>query len=105
MQGWMFGYETRILQLDWMFWTYPTIIFLGSVIALFAALIVIDLNHRSLVPTKGFLPYYTTRGDRVFLGITFVVIIGVLWLIFVPLPIEYSVIPALAAFIITAVWG
>jgi len=105
MLGWIFGYQTRVLQLDWMFWTYPTMIFLGFVVALFAALIILDLTHRSLVPTKGFLPYYTTRGDRVFLGIAFIVVIGALWLAFVPLPITYSLIPALAAFIIVVLWG
>lgn len=87
-----------------MFWTYPTAIFLGLVIAFFAALMVTDLKRRSL-PSKGFLPFHTTRGDRVFLGIAFVIIIGILWLMFVPLPMTYSLILGLAAFLITVVWG
>lgn len=91
-------------MLEWMFWTYQTIIFLISVIAFFAGLIILDLKRRSS-PRKGFLPFYTTRGDRVFLGTAFIIIIGILWLEFVPLPITYALIPGLVAFFIIVIWG
>ena len=92
-------------MLDWMFWTTSTAIFLSLLILFFLSLIVLDLRRRSELPTKGFLPMATTRGDRIFLGIALVIVIGILWLKFVPLPMRYSMIPAIAAFALTVLKG
>ncbi|WP_455364708.1 DUF2160 family membrane protein [[Eubacterium] cellulosolvens] len=92
-------------MLEWMFWTTSTLIFLGAVILFFSALIIIDLKNRSVIPKKGFLPFATTRGDRIFLGMAVLMAIGILWLKFVPIPMRYSIIAGIIAVIIFVIWG
>lgn len=91
-------------MLEWMFWRYETAILFGIIFLAFIILTVLDFYRKSS-PRKGFLPIYTTRGDRFFLGMIFIIIIGLLWLGFVPLPIEWCLVPALADFIIVQIWG
>jgi|YelNatPaOPRAMG01_1025707.scaffolds.fasta_scaffold153810_2 predicted small integral membrane protein len=94
----------EIKMLEWMFWTRETLIFLAALITFFIILAVLDLKWRSEVPRKGFLPIATTRGDRVFLGLAAMIIIGILWLK-TPFPMRYAIIPGLAAFIIILLRG
>lgn len=94
----------EVKVLEWMFWTRETLILLGVLIAFFTILAIIDLKWRSEVPRKGFLPIATTRGDRVFLGMATMIIIGILWLK-TPFPMRYSIIPAAIAFIVIVLWG
>ena len=91
-------------MLEWMFFTRETATFIGVLLAFFATLIVLDLKRRSDVPRKGFLPMATTRGDRIFLGMATLIIIGILWLN-TGLSMVYALILGIIALIIIVVWG
>ncbi|MFX0145662.1 MAG: DUF2160 family membrane protein, partial [Candidatus Hodarchaeota archaeon] len=81
-----------------------TIILFGIMFSCIALMYIFDRTKRSN-PHKGFLPISTTRGDRFFLGIMFIVTIGLFWLRFIPTPILYAAVPALIAFIVVQIWG
>jgi predicted small integral membrane protein len=86
--------------LDFMYFTPETMVLWGLVLTLFITLATLDKKKRS-TPTKGFLPIYTTRGDRVFISLMSMAVIGIIWLTFIPLPIEFALIPsAIVAFLI-----
>lgn len=53
---------------QWMHWTLPTIIFLGSIITLLITLTTWDINDPGYA-REGILPIETTRGDRVFMSL------------------------------------
>ena len=59
----------------WMVWKAEVFLFLVFFFCFFlGGLAVADLKKRSR-PRKGFLPFPTTRGDRIFIGIIFWVIV------------------------------
>lgn len=64
---------------DWMHWTIPTLIFLGSIITLIATLTIWDIKDPGWAQ-QGLLPIATTRGDRVFMGLLITGCIFCLWL-------------------------
>jgi predicted small integral membrane protein len=66
---------------DWMNWTIPTLIFLGSIITLIATLTIWDIKDPGWAQ-QGLLPIATTRGDRVFMGLLITGCIFCLWLYF-----------------------
>ncbi|MEM3713453.1 MAG: DUF2160 family membrane protein [Nitrososphaeria archaeon] len=76
---------------DFLYFTFPTLILFSLLMALFVTLFILDHYKRSY-PRKGFLPFSTTRGDRIFISIMSIVFVGILWLRFIPLPIELSLI-------------
>jgi predicted small integral membrane protein len=89
---------------EFMYFTFQTLILFSLVLCLFVTLAILDKYRRSY-PRKGFLPISTTRGDRVFLGIMSIIIIGIIWLRFVPLPIELSLLFALPTAILIILKG
>lgn len=75
---------------QWMQWTLPTIIFLGSIILLLVTLTTWDMKDPGWAREGTVLPIETTRGDRVFMGLLLTGLTFCLWLYF---------------FGTTAVWG
>jgi predicted small integral membrane protein len=65
--------------MSWMAWTRPTALFFGCI---FAMLVLMGLwEARSpTVPRRGILPMYTTRGDRLFIGLLAAAFINMAWL-------------------------
>jgi len=88
------------MVLEWMFWTPQTAVLFGLVGLGLLILAILD-HYRRSEPRKGFLPIPTTRGDRFFWGILLSAIFGILYLWFVPLPVEWGIVPMVAIFIIT----
>ncbi len=86
--------------LEFMYFTPETLVLWGLVLGFFIIVATLDKKRRS-TPTKGFLPIYTTRGDRIFISLMLTILIGIVWLNFIPLPIELVLIPAgIVAFLI-----
>ena len=63
----------------WMYWTYPSAIFIGAIFAAIIGLSAWDTVSPGQ-PRKGFLPIRTTRGDRFFIGVISFLLIHLLWL-------------------------
>jgi len=91
-------------MMEWMFWTRETTIVFGILGSALLILAILDYYRRS-TPRKGFLPMRTTRGDRFFFGMIFIIVIGFLWLVFVPFSTKFCSIPALVVFFIIQIWG
>lgn len=64
----------------WMYWTVPTAMLFGGLFFTIGALGIWDVKSPSY-PRKGFLPIPTTRGDRLFIGISITIAIHALWII------------------------
>ena len=75
---------------DWMNWTLPTLIFLGTIIFLLVGFTIWDMKDPGWAREGYLLPIATTRGDRFFMGLLLTGLIFCFWLIF---------------FGTTAVWG
>jgi predicted small integral membrane protein len=68
---------------DWMRWTIPSMIFLGSIISMLITLTVWDMKDPGWGRVGTILPIETTRGDRVFMTLLLTGITFCLWLYFV----------------------
>jgi predicted small integral membrane protein len=64
---------------QWMYWTLPTLIFLGSIITLLVTLSIWDVKDPGYA-REGLLPIETTRGDRVFMSLLITGCTFCLWL-------------------------
>jgi predicted small integral membrane protein len=67
---------------DWLNWTIPTLIFLGTIITLLIGLTIWDMKNPGWESREGLLPIATTRGDRFFMGLLITGCIFCLWLLF-----------------------
>lgn len=67
---------------EWMYWTSQTLFVVSGLFLILLIMAVLDMRKPS-TPRKGFLPILTTRGDRLFIGIIFCIVIGLIWLAFV----------------------
>jgi predicted small integral membrane protein len=67
---------------DWMNWTLPTLIFLGTIISLLVGFTVWDMKDPGWAREGYLLPIATTRGDRFFMGLLITGCIFCLWLTF-----------------------
>ena len=63
-----------------MYWTLPTLFFLGSIILLLTTLTIWDVKDPGYA-REGLLPIETTRGDRVFMSLLITGCTFCLWLI------------------------
>jgi predicted small integral membrane protein len=52
----------------WMAWTWPTAAFFAGIFTLLAAMTLLQQSRPTKL-RKGVLPFTTTRGDRLFLGL------------------------------------
>ncbi len=53
---------------EWMAWTLPVAIFFISIVVMLIGLTIWQIKSPTVI-RKGFLPFATTRGDRVFVGL------------------------------------
>jgi len=65
---------------QWMQWTIPTILFLGTIILLLISLTIWDMKAPGWAREGLVLPIATTRGDRVFMGLLLTGCTFCLWL-------------------------
>ncbi len=99
MIGWL------VQTFGWMFWTWPSTIFLLSIFGAVAYLIVLS-HYSPNVDRKGFLPMETGRGDRLFIGVLSNIIFFLLWLgIFGDIFLIVTSIIAAIWFFIVNKWG
>ena len=77
---------------QWMQWTVPTILFLGSIVLLLITLTVWDMKNPGWAREGWLLPIETTRGDRVFMGLLLTGGTFCLWLLFVGPSAAWSVL-------------
>jgi len=66
---------------QWMYWTVPTLLFVGFIILMLIALSIWDAKDPGWA-RQGILPIETTRGDRVFMSILTTLGIFCFWLYF-----------------------
>lgn len=69
-------------MLKWMMWTTGSALVVVCLVSMLAMLLVWDQLDRSLEREEGFIPMETSRGDRVFIGLISMIIIGLCWLRF-----------------------
>jgi predicted small integral membrane protein len=74
---------------QWMYWTVPTLLFVGSILLMLVVLSFWDVRDPGWA-RRGLLPIETTRGDRVFMSILTTGCVFCFWLYVLGL---------------TAVWG
>jgi predicted small integral membrane protein len=86
-------------MLEWMYWTIENVIVVALVFFMPFILGVIDYLSGA-AQRKGWLPYPTSRGDRVFLSVLFSIAIGILWLHFL-----HPYVTMWGAFIVALVVG
>lgn len=87
---------------QWMYWTLPTLIFIGSIITLLITLSFWDMKDPGYA-REGLLPIETTRGDRVFMSILVTGCTFCIWLFTVSMTAVWAVLllgAAAAVFII-----
>lgn len=64
---------------QWMYWTVPTLLFVGGILTMLIVLSIWDAKDPGWA-RQGILPIETTRGDRVFMSILTTGIFFCLWL-------------------------
>jgi predicted small integral membrane protein len=88
----------------WMYWKAEVFIFLLCFFCLFlGGLAIADLKKRSR-PRKGFLPFPTTRGDRIFIGVILWVVIFLVTAA-IDLPYYISIIAGVITVVIVVLKG
>jgi predicted small integral membrane protein len=94
-----------IEQVRWMQWSTHSIIFF---IALFGTIIGMGIwdGFQPAVSRKGFFPMWTTRGDRLFLGIISTIGICLMWIaLFADALMLIPLLLSAIWFFIVAKWG
>lgn len=84
------------LSPQWMYWTVPTLLFLGFILTMLAVLSFWDAKDPGWAQ-QGILPIETTRGDRVFMSILTTGIFFCFWLYFIGTSAIWGVLVAGAA--------
>lgn len=65
----------------WMYWTVPSAVAIGGLLATIVAMAIWDRVSPSMA-RAGFLPMPTTRGDRLFISVMSIIGVHLLWLAF-----------------------
>jgi predicted small integral membrane protein len=78
------------MDLDWMAWTQPTVVFFCTIGGLITMMIVWEWFSPGGNPRLGALGLISTRGDRLFMSLLFSAILSLGWLGFVPLPLWWA---------------
>jgi predicted small integral membrane protein len=90
--------------MSWMAWTRPTAIFFGCIFAMLIAMGIWEARSPT-VPRRGFLPMYTTRGDRLFIGLLAAAFINMAWLGLTAMTPWVSLGISAAVMIAIGLWG
>ena len=93
-------------DLSWMYWSWQSATGFGLLALLLVVLSIWD-KFSPGYERKGFLPFRTTRGDRVFISIAWFLLLVFAWLKFFPDKIFASVVVAVSAVVAVIVvkWG
>ena len=81
---------------QWMYWTVPTLLFVGFIVLMLIGLSFWDAKDPGW-GRQGLLPIETTRGDRVFMSILTTLGIFCFWLYFIGTTAVWGVLVAGAA--------
>jgi predicted small integral membrane protein len=94
------------MDLSWMYWSWQSALGFGMLATLLVGLSILDRFDPGY-ERKGFLPFRTTRGDRVFISIAWFLFLVFAWLKFFPDKLAAWVIVAISAVIamIVVKWG
>lgn len=84
------------MNLEWMAWTLPTVIFFSTIICILIAMTIWQIIS-PCVKRRGFIPLSTTRGDRLFIGLLSSAYIHLAW-------IGLTTLTIWIAFAISLVW-
>ncbi len=68
------------MDLSWMAWTKPTIIFFSTILCLLVALTVWEIRVPGGAPRNSILGFETTRGDRLFISLLGSAYIHIIWI-------------------------
>ncbi len=90
--------------MGWMAWTLPTALFFGTIGLLLAGMTVWELRSPSL-PRRGFLPFPTTRGDRLFVGLLGSALLNLACLAVPHLSAYVGLALGLGWMLVVALWG
>lgn len=92
-------------MLNWMYWTLPTALFFIGIAIMLGVFTVLQFAYPT-VERKGFMPFATTRGDRLFMGLLGSGYIHLAWLALTEgAPLWIASIIALAFLAIMLRWG
>ena len=78
------------MDLSWMAWTKPTIIFFSTIACLIITLTVWEIRIPGGAPRQSFLGFETTRGDRLFISLLGSAYIHLAWLGLTTLPLWWA---------------
>jgi predicted small integral membrane protein len=92
------------MDLEWMAWTAPTAGFFIVIALLLAAYTVWGLRAPS-VPSRGFLPMVTTRGDRLFVGLMVSAFIHLAWVGLTDASVWIALGVSLLFMVVISRWG
>lgn len=90
--------------MSWMVWTLPTAAFFGCIFATIIAMGIWEALSPT-VPRRGFLRIYTTRGDRLFIGLLAAAFINMAWLGLTMITPWVSLGISAAVMIAIGLWG
>jgi predicted small integral membrane protein len=68
------------MDLSWMAWTKPTIIFFTTILCFLIALTVWEIRVPGGAPRDSILGFETTRGDRLFMSLLGSAYIHIIWI-------------------------
>ena len=63
---------------EWMAWTTPVAVFFTCIVLMLIGMTVWEVKSPSVM-RKGFLPFATTRGDRLFIGLLMAAYVNLAW--------------------------
>lgn len=78
------------MDLSWMAWTKPTIIFFSTILCLLITLTVWEIKVPGGAPRKGLLGFETTRGDRLFVSLLGSAYIHIFWIAITALSVWWA---------------
>ncbi len=86
-------------HLGWMAWTWQTMIFFGSLVAILVVMTVLAV-YRPETPRAGILRFATTRSDRLFVSL---LLAAFVFLISIRAGIDSFIYPSVASLVIAAI--
>ncbi|ABM04858.1 conserved hypothetical protein [Psychromonas ingrahamii 37] len=90
--------------MEWMAWTTPSALFFVGIGSIILTMVCWEILSPT-VPTKGFLPIITTRGDRIFISLLSAAFIHLGFIGLTMLPLSVPLIVAIIWLFIVMKWG
>lgn len=78
------------MDLNWMAWTKPTIVFFCTIFCLLVTLTILEIRVPGGNPRNSILGFETTRGDRLFMSLLGSAYIHIIWIAITSLSVWWA---------------